>query len=150
MVGFRVTYLQLRHNQLVSVSDSTIAHNADFLKQPEALKAIQMLEGLKVPASGFEAYWATRGVHLSHANLVWRVWELAGRPGRGETMNSRFDGWERFAREIITKKLRASVQAVESGGTKPEDLAASDLWSALRSYEAFPTKFVDWLEGLDG
>ena len=82
-------------------------------------------------------------------HLVWRVWELADQPGRGETMNSRFDGWERFAREIITKKLRNSAQAVKNGGTDAADLAASDLWCGLRSYEAFPTKFVEWLDGLD-
>jgi hypothetical protein len=155
--GVVVAYFQLRHYEHVretenflSVSDSTIAHNARFLEGSEARKVVEMLEGLNVPASepASKTYWATRGVHFSHMHLVWRVWELAGQPGRGQPMEGRYDGWERFAREIIAKKLRGSDQAVESGGTKPEDLAASDLWRSLHSYEAFPTKFVEWLDGL--
>jgi hypothetical protein len=156
VIGFCFTAGQLRHNQHVretenflKISDSTTAHNVRFPGQSEALKAVQMLEGLNVPASGSDTYWATREVHLSHINLVWRVWELAGQPGRGEAINSRFDGWERFAREIITKKLRSSAQAVDNGASAPADLAGSDLWSGLQRYEAYPTKFVQWLDGLD-
>jgi hypothetical protein len=148
----------LRHNQsvretenILSVLDSTIAHNAHFREKAPALKAIQMLEGLNVPVSEPDAgtYWATRGVLASHINLIWRVWELAKRPGRGEAISPRYDGWERFAREIVAKKLRSSARAVKNGGRSPEDLAASDIWSGLSTYEVVPTKFVQWLDGLD-
>jgi hypothetical protein len=156
VVGFCFTARQLRHYQrvretenVISISDSTVAHNTRFPGQREALNAVQMIEGLNIPASGSDTYWATREVHLSHINLVWRVWELAGRPGRGETINPRQDGWERFAREIITKKLRGAAQAVNDGGTAAADLAGSDLWSGLQRYEAYLSKFVRWLDGLD-
>lgn len=158
VIGFCITARQLQHNRqvretenLINVSDSTIAHDAHFLAQPSSLKAIELLEGLHVPSSkpDAETYWAFRGVHLSHLELICRVWQLDGGPERGKSMKVRSDGWERFAREIVTKKLRASAQAVKNGGTAPADLAASDLWLGLQTYETFPTKFVQWLDGLD-
>ena len=158
VVGFLFTRRQLKHNQFVretenilSVSDSTIVHNAHFGEKALALKAIEMLEGLNVPANEPDAamYFATRAVLMSHLNLIWRVWELAKRPGRGEAIDPRYDGWERFAREIVMKKLRGAVMAVKNGGTSPDDLAASDIWSGLSKYEIVPTKFVKWLDGLE-
>jgi hypothetical protein len=155
VVGFRFTARQLKHNQSVretesvlSILNSTIAHNTS---QAPALAAIQKLENLNVPNSESEAkrYWAMRDLHLSHINLIWHVWELAERPGPGERINERYDGWERFACKIIKNNLLASVEAVQSGGTAPEDLAASDLWFGMRTYEVFPTRFADWLVGLD-
>lgn len=155
VIGFTFTFRQLRHNQhvrqtenILSVSGSTIDHNTSSLEHPEALAVIQKLEGLNVPAAGFKPYWTARGVHLSHINLACRVWELAGQPGHGEPMNSRFDGWERFSREVIAKKLRGCALAVRAGGTDPADLAGSDLWLGLHTYEVYPTKFTDWLDGL--
>ena len=133
-----------------------IAYHAQFLEKVPARNAVQMLEGLNVPASKSDAatYWATRGVHLSHINLIWRIWELAGRPGRGEAISPRYDGWERFAREMITKKLRGAARAVNLSRIKndaisAEDFAGSDIWSALSTYEVVPTRFVKWLDGLD-
>jgi hypothetical protein len=96
-----------------------------------------------------EKYWGVRGVHLSHLNMVWCVWELGGRPTSGKSIDPRFDGWEIFAREILVKKLRASAAAVKNGGKSVHDLAASDLWHGLSTYESVPRKFVDWLNDLD-
>jgi hypothetical protein len=162
-VGFIFTYLQLRRNQslrqtenILRVSDRMIAYNAHFLEKLPLRNAVQMLEGLNVPTSKSEAatYWAARGVHLGHMNLIWRIWELAGRPGRGKALSPRYDGWERFAREMVTKKLRGAARAVNLSRVKndaisPENLAGSDVWSALSTYEVVPTKFVQWLDGLD-
>jgi hypothetical protein len=158
VVGFYITARQLQHNRhvremenLISVSDSTIAHDARFLERPLSLKAVELLEGLNMPDSESDAktYWAFRGVHLSHLELICRVWQLDGAPECGKAMSAKLDGWERFAREIVTKKLRASAREVKNGGTAPADLAASDLWFGLHTYECFPTKFVQWLDGLD-
>jgi hypothetical protein len=162
-VGFIFTYLQLRRNQslrqtenILRVSDRMVAYNAHFLEKLPLRNAVQTLEGLNVPASKSEAtaYWAARGVHLSDINLIWRIWELAGRPGRGKAISPRYDGWERFAREMVTKKLRGAARAVNLSRVKndaisAEDLAGSDVWSSLSTYEVLPTKFVQWLDGLD-
>lgn len=154
-VGLWYTARQLRHyrsvreiENILSISDSTIAHNATFLASPNSLRTIQILEKLNVPTSSDEAdmYWAARHVHINHLNLAWRVWELAGRCGK--TMSSKYDGWERFARDIIAKKLIASHRAVENGVSSPEDLAASDLWSGLNTYESTPSEFVKWLSSI--
>lgn len=156
--GLVFTHLQLRHNRYVretenilSVSDSTITHNSLFLGRPEAQEAIKSLEGLNTPDSADDAktYWAVRWIHLSHINLIWRAWELAGRPGPGETIRFRYDGWERFAREIVTKKLKESVRLVQDGAPSPADFAESDLWLGLNTYEIVPIKFVKWLDSLD-
>ena len=88
-------------------------------------------------------------MHLGHINLVWRVWELFGRPEHGVRLDDRFDGWERFAREIIMKKLRGSATAVKNGEKSAEHLAASDIWHGLNTYECTPIKFVRWLDNLD-
>jgi hypothetical protein len=89
-----------------------------------------------------------RSIHLSHINLVWRVWELSGRPGRGEDLDARSDGWQRFAAKVIVMHLRDSADAVASGNAEPEKLAGNDLWVGLKSYEVVPTKFVEWLDSL--
>ena len=133
-----------------------IAYHAQFLEKVPVRNAVQRLEGLNVPASKSDAatYWATRGVHLSNINLIWRIWELAGRPGRGKAISPRYDGWERFARGMVTKKLRGAARAVNLSRVKndavsAEDFAGSDVWSALSTYEVVPTRFVQWLDGLD-
>jgi hypothetical protein len=157
VIGFVLTYLQLRHIQSIRQTENIFRIcNSHFLEKPPARTAVQMLEGLNVPVSEPDAatYWAARGVHLSHINLIWRIWELAGRPERGEAISPRYDGWERFAREIVTKKLRGAARAANRSRVKideisPEDLAASDIWSGLSTYEVVPTKFVQWLDALD-
>ena len=157
VVGFVLTYLQLRHIQSVRQTENIFrVCNSHFLEKPSAHNAVQLLQELKVPAPEPEAarYWATRGVHLSHINLIWRIWELAGRPGRGKAISPRYDGWERFAREMVTKKLRGAARAVNLSRVKndaisAEDFAGSDVWSALSTYEVVPTRFVQWLDGLD-
>lgn len=162
-VGFIFTYLELRRSQslrqtenIIRASDNMIAYHAQFLEKVPVRNAVQRLEGLNVPASKSDAatYWATRGVHLSNINLIWRIWELAGRPGRGKAISPRYDGWERFAREMVTKKLRGAARAVNLSRVKndavsAEDFAGSDVWSALSTYEVVPTRFVQWLDGLD-
>ena len=158
VVGFVLTYLQLRQIQSVRQTENIfrVCNSPHFLEKPSAHNAVQLLQELKVPAPEPEAarYWATRGVHLSHINLIWRIWELAGRPGRGKAISPRYDGWERFAREMVTKKLRGAARAVNLSRVKndaisAEDFAGSDVWSALSTYEVVPTRFVQWLDGLD-
>jgi hypothetical protein len=61
---------------------------------------------------------------------------------------ARYSGWERFARVMIAKKLRAATATVNSGHGTPIDKAGSDIWSALDAYEIFPPKFIEWLNGL--
>jgi hypothetical protein len=94
-VGFYIAVKQLQHHRsvretenIIRVSDSTVAHNSYFRENALAAKAVQMLEGLNVPESDSAAarYWATREVHFSHLNLIWRVWELGGRPGHGKAI----------------------------------------------------------------
>jgi hypothetical protein len=156
--GFYFTRKQLQHarsvretENILSILESLLGHNAKFKKDDPALKAIQEIEGLNVPASERDAemYWATRHVHVSHINLIWRAWELAGRPRRGEPINARYDGWERFAREVVMKNLRESARKVKNDEGSPADVAASDVWHGLNTYEVLPTKFVQWLDGLD-
>lgn len=117
---------QLRDQRVVretenflAIAESSIAHNAEFLKEDLRKNAIQMLEGLNVPPDASGEYWHFRVVHLGHVNMVLRAWELGGRPASGDRMNERFDGWERFAREIVMKKLRASQMAVETAQDLP-------------------------------
>ena len=72
----RLTYLQWRHIQSVRQTENIFrVCNSDFLEKPSAHNAVQLLQELKVPALEPEAarYSATRGVHLSHINLIWRI-----------------------------------------------------------------------------
>ena len=150
-------FKELRHNRVVrlseniiNISSSTNDHNKRFVGDRLALKVVGQLEGLSVPkdSRGAKLYWTVRGIHLSHINLIWRVWELADRPTKGTHLNPNFNGWERFAREMLVKKLCESFEAVRNRNKSPTVLAESDLWFGLKTYEVVPTDFFEWLSGL--
>ena len=132
------------------ISERTINHNKLVLDDKRARSAVAYLEGLNAPTDEAEAdiYWAFRGVHLSHLNLIWQVWELAGTPGEGEKLNPGYEGWQRFAREIVAKKLRAAAHVTGEDANKLENKAGADLWNGMSKYEAVPPKFFLWLKSL--
>lgn len=133
-----------------TISERTVNHNKLVLDDKHARSAVASLEDLNVPTDDAQAdlYWAFRGVHLSHLNLIWQVWELAGTPGKGENLNPGYEGWQRFAREIVAKKLLAAVLATGAGEDKPENRAGANLWNGMSKYEAIPPKLFLWLQWL--
>ena len=42
-----------------------------------------------------------------------------------------------------------NLSRVKNDAVSAEDFAGSDVWSALSTYEVVPTRFVQWLDGLD-
>ena len=162
-IGFVWTGLQLRQARLdrnirskIIIQQRTLDHNSPIGDSPLLRWAVQFCEGLKVPgpvpatvsnATPEEKYWAVRNVHLSHLNLVAQVWELAGQPKEGVTLEG-YRGWERFATKVVIETLRASTVAVEGGDTSPENLAGADLYKGLSEYESASPEFVAWLNGL--
>jgi hypothetical protein len=125
-------------------------HNALILDDERARSTVVCLEGLNIPTNEAEAhiYWTFRGVHLRHHNLIWSVWELAGTPGPKKELNPGYEGWQRFDREAVAKKLRATALANGKEANKPENKAGADLWNGMSKYEAVPTKFFLWLQWL--
>jgi hypothetical protein len=118
-----------------------------------------LLEGLNVPTNEDQAneYWTYRGVHLSHINLVWQVWEIGRIHGKGRKLEQCYAGWERFAKKIIATPLYNASLATGTDAEKPEIKAGADLWKGMSSidirngmsnYEAVHPKFFDWLKSL--
>jgi hypothetical protein len=132
-------------DDVLGINESATKHNAGLTNEEH--QAIAHIEGLQVPQDKIEAkmYWGARLVHLSHLNMVWRVWEVT----KGMTRGSGYDGWIRFARVVIANRLLTGDEVVRHGGRDPRDLAAADLWRALEQYEPFPKKFVLWLRSLN-
>jgi hypothetical protein len=54
----------------LAIAESSIVHNAEFLKEDLRKNAIQMLEGLNVPPDASGEYWHFRVVRLGHVNMV--------------------------------------------------------------------------------
>ncbi len=153
-LGFFLTIMQLSLNRRsrdtedrISISQSNLDHNTLILKDKRARSVVASLEGLNVPKDKDEedSYWTYRGVHLSHINLIWRVWELGGQPKRGKDLYRYYNGWQRFAQKIVAKKLKAAADAVASGEKEPQHLAGADIWKGLSDYESIPVKLTDWL-----
>jgi len=134
----------------ITISQRTIDHNSLVLKDDGTRAAVALLENLHVPNDkpDSDLYWAVRGVHLSHINLIWQVWQLAGSPGAGEDLKNGNEGWQRFAREIVANKLRAAHKDRDSESATPADKAGGDLWEGLSKYEVVPPRFVAWLDSL--
>jgi hypothetical protein len=133
-----------------TISERTINHNKLILDDKRVRSVVASLEGLNVPAdeAGADLYWAFRGVHLSHLNLIWQVWEIAGTPGKGKNLKLGYEGWQRFAQEIVAKKLRAAALAIGADKNKPENKAGADLWNGMSKYETAPPKLFLWLQWL--
>ena len=148
----QVTHLKRVHNDenRITISERTIHHNKSFRREPLARLVVASLLGLNAPIDEKEAalYWAFREVHQSHVNLIWQVWELAGTPGKGENLKPGYEGWQRFAREIVAKKLRAAALAVGEDKNKPENKAGADWWKGLSEYEVTPPRLFEWLQWL--
>ena len=134
----------------ISIAQRTIQHNDLIMNNLKARDAIAALEGLSIMENDEqkELYWAYRLVHLSHVNLIWQVWELGGRPLKGKNLNLHFDGWQRFAKEIVAKKLQAAFFCTELEAEKPENRAGADIWSGMDTYEVIPEQFVVWFKEL--
>ncbi len=158
-VGFSLALKEFRLNRRsrdaedrISISQNTFSHNELVVKDKLARSVVATLEGLNVPQDDEDEliYWKYRAVHLSHINLIWRVWDLGGRPGAGKGFEKDldFDGWQRFAQKIVARKLKAAADAVNSGSSTPELLAGADVWKGLAEYESPPKKLADWLRWL--
>lgn len=158
LVGALVyTHIQIRrartdreHANVAAISERVMTHNELILADMKKCKIVAECEGLKVPAGKEEDYWAARAVHLSHVNLLWQVWELAGRPGPGKSLPTQFAGWQDFARNVVAKPLAEASAKVTAKGSSPTpaEVAADDIRKGISSYEVTGGPFYAWLSSV--
>jgi hypothetical protein len=138
------------HANLAAINERVFTHNAIVLANPARCAAVAEMQKLRVPAGQDSLYWAYRAVHLGHIHILSQVWELSGRPTPGSRLPSEFAGWQAFARDIVAKSLAEADARVAEGGTSPspEDLAGSDLWRAIATFDVTGKHFNAWLRRL--
>ena len=148
------TFFQLRraqkdrhHANVAAINERVMSHNALILADPDKCALVAAVEGLKVPEGQASAYWAARAVHLGHVNLLSQVWELSGRPKPGRHLLKEFGGWETFARDIVARSMAEASAKVAGQATAATaaELAASDLWTGISTYEVTGQAFNSWL-----
>ncbi|MCT4654248.1 MAG: hypothetical protein N4A65_00400 [Cohaesibacter sp.] len=101
----------------------TMLHNREICSDQYKKMAVEVFHDLsgdqnaklrssiaKTQEGYFELYWAARAIHISHLNLIYQSWIIAG--GTKEKYEKRYPGWANFA-GLVALDLRTSEPSLQ-------------------------------------